>query len=222
MKKTDGDTHDIFFFEYRQASLDAFFAEFDERTSILIHPLTDGQAQPARNQWFWPVDIDVVLLETIFIRHLERIAMTLREKGTFAHLHMERQAQRLSINGNTSRGEVHEHYDVDDDVLVTSRSVAAEAMAARRLAGLAVGDSLVMRRKVIALFPAFQIVDSTLTYRRLPDEQVELPSGDVVPARIYEAHRAGDADGDSMARVVADYIAGMTDRFAIAEHERLA
>jgi len=29
------------------------------------------------------------------------------------------------------------------------------------------------------------------------------------------------ADADSKARVVADYIAGMTDRFAIAEHERL-
>ena len=32
------------------------------------------------------------------------------------------------------------------------------------------------------------------------------------------------AEGDivNRARVVADYIAGMTDRFALAEHERLA
>jgi dGTPase len=33
--------------------------------------------------------------------------------------------------------------------------------------------------------------------------------------------RAGRAETDSRARAVADYIAGMTDRFAIAEHERL-
>ncbi len=34
------------------------------------------------------------------------------------------------------------------------------------------------------------------------------------------ADRAAGDDAD-MARVVADYIAGMTDRFAFSEHERL-
>jgi dGTPase len=34
--------------------------------------------------------------------------------------------------------------------------------------------------------------------------------------------RAGIDDGAGKARVVADYIAGMTDRFAIAEYERLS
>ena len=34
------------------------------------------------------------------------------------------------------------------------------------------------------------------------------------------ADRASMADTSGQARVVADYIAGMTDRFAIAEHER--
>jgi dGTPase len=33
--------------------------------------------------------------------------------------------------------------------------------------------------------------------------------------------RAGQGDASVKARVVADYIAGMTDRFAIAEYERL-
>ena len=32
---------------------------------------------------------------------------------------------------------------------------------------------------------------------------------------------AAKADGQARARAVADYIAGMTDRFAIAEHARL-
>ena len=35
------------------------------------------------------------------------------------------------------------------------------------------------------------------------------------------AARASSGGEDVQARVVADYIAGMTDRFAIAEHERL-
>ncbi len=34
------------------------------------------------------------------------------------------------------------------------------------------------------------------------------------------AHRAGGLDEAARARVVADYIAGMTDRYAIAEHGR--
>ena len=35
------------------------------------------------------------------------------------------------------------------------------------------------------------------------------------------ANNAASADEAGHARVVSDYIAGMTDRFAIAEHERL-
>jgi len=32
---------------------------------------------------------------------------------------------------------------------------------------------------------------------------------------------ANDANESTKARVVADYVAGMTDRFAIAEHDRV-
>jgi dGTPase len=35
------------------------------------------------------------------------------------------------------------------------------------------------------------------------------------------ADRAASEDQAIRARVVADYVAGMTDRYAIAEHERL-
>ena len=37
----------------------------------------------------------------------------------------------------------------------------------------------------------------------------------------FSSAAAGDEQSDR-ARVVADYIAGMTDRFALAEHERIA
>jgi dGTPase len=42
-----------------------------------------------------------------------------------------------------------------------------------------------------------------------------------VHAARASAALAGDAAHDSLPRVVADYIAGMTDRYASREHERL-
>ncbi len=41
----------------------------------------------------------------------------------------------------------------------------------------------------------------------------------MLPAEWYE--RLRDLDDEGRARVVCDYIAGMTDRFAIEEHRRL-
>ena len=42
---------------------------------------------------------------------------------------------------------------------------------------------------------------------------------DVLPAEWYEQQRNRDASG--RARTVCDYVAGMTDRYAIEEHRRL-
>jgi dGTPase len=46
-----------------------------------------------------------------------------------------------------------------------------------------------------------------------------LAEPDVMPAEWFQ--RTGDLDTAGRARVVCDYIAGMTDRFAIEEHRRL-
>ena len=43
----------------------------------------------------------------------------------------------------------------------------------------------------------------------------------VLPPEVQERLRAGDGTAAGRARLIADYIAGMTDRFAIAEHRRL-
>jgi dGTPase len=42
-----------------------------------------------------------------------------------------------------------------------------------------------------------------------------------LPNSWYEALRAHEGDEKFMARLIADYIAGMTDRFAVQEHRRL-
>jgi dGTPase len=42
-----------------------------------------------------------------------------------------------------------------------------------------------------------------------------------LPTAWYEALRANEKDETFKARLIADYIAGMTDRFAVQEHSRL-
>jgi len=52
-------------------------------------------------------------------------------------------------------------------------------------------------------------------------ELFELYTGDFLKMPVEFADRARSGDEVGRARVVADYVAGMTDRYAIAEHERL-
>ena len=52
-------------------------------------------------------------------------------------------------------------------------------------------------------------------------ELFELYFGDVHKMPTEFAHKAIGLDEPARARVVADYVAGMTDRYAIAEHDRL-
>ena len=66
---------------------------------------------------------------------------------------------------------------------------------------------------------------------RHPDVKRVREQADAVVRRLFKAYMtdssalppewAAKADGQTRARAVADYIAGMTDRFAIAEHARL-
>ena len=66
---------------------------------------------------------------------------------------------------------------------------------------------------------------------RHPDVKKVREQADAIVRRLFEAYMsdpsamppewAAKADGQTRARAVADYIAGMTDRFAIAEHARL-
>jgi dGTPase len=46
-----------------------------------------------------------------------------------------------------------------------------------------------------------------------------LAEPDVMPAEWYE--RLRDLDDEGRARTICDYVAGMTDRYAIEEHRRL-
>jgi len=64
-------------------------------------------------------------------------------------------------------------------------------------------------------------LDMTRQAQVIVRELFELYASDVQTMPAEFANRAGQQDETGRARVVADYIAGMTDRYAIAEHERL-
>ena len=64
-------------------------------------------------------------------------------------------------------------------------------------------------------------LEMTRRAQRIVRELFELYSADVSLLPDEFARRAAGEDAAGRARVVADYVAGMTDRYAIAEHERL-
>jgi len=64
-------------------------------------------------------------------------------------------------------------------------------------------------------------LEMTHTAQAIIRELFELYMSDVAMMPAEFTDRSAGADETGRARVVADYVAGMTDRFAIAEHERL-
>lgn len=64
-------------------------------------------------------------------------------------------------------------------------------------------------------------LEMTLRTQAIVRELFEFYSADPETMPAEFAHRAKLEDEAGCARVVADYVAGMTDRFAISEHERL-
>ncbi|MBE7217146.1 MAG: deoxyguanosinetriphosphate triphosphohydrolase [Caulobacteraceae bacterium] len=83
-------------------------------------------------------------------------------------------------------------------------------------------DLTVLRRFLMERMYRHPRVNRTRSQaRRILHQMFELfmAEPDVLPAEWYEAQRGKDASG--RARVVCDYVAGMTDRYAIEEHRRL-
>ncbi len=64
-------------------------------------------------------------------------------------------------------------------------------------------------------------LDMTQQAKAIIRELFEIYSGDSQSMPAEFSNRAEQQDESGRARVVADYIAGMTDRYAIAEHERI-
>ncbi len=128
-------------------------------------------------------------------------------------------------------------YLVNDLIDASSASIAAAAPASAdevrtrsepllRFGEQVAGEHLELKRYLRQhLYRHYKVLRMTNKARRVVRELFEAMMGDVdlMPAEHQEAARRMEAaDGQSgRARAVADYIAGMTDRFAILEHRRL-
>ncbi len=121
-----------------------------------------------------------------------------------------------------------------DDVLAETRARARasgvdSADAVRALGAALVAFSPVMTEDLARLraflhermYRHWRVNRTRSQARRILAEMFELfvAEPDVLPAEWHA--RLRDLDADGRARVICDYIAGMTDRFAIEEHRRL-
>jgi dGTPase len=118
-----------------------------------------------------------------------------------------------------------------EDAIGESRRRIAESKVDSPEAVAAAGRTLV--GQTAAIETADRDIKDFLVARmyRHPDVKRVREQADAIVRRLFEAYMtdssampsewAAKADGDARARAVADYIAGMTDRFAIAEHARL-
>jgi dGTPase len=80
---------------------------------------------------------------------------------------------------------------------------------------LLLNKNLYHHQKVLSMMEEAKSMIEVLFDRYMSNPE-KMPSEFAARARIHDKHQTRKA------RVVADYIAGMTDRFAIAEHERLS
>ena len=118
-------------------------------------------------------------------------------------------------------------YDVIAHTGAALREAAPGSADAARLAGPLVGFSAAMRGQSLAL-KRFLLQN---LYRHPQVMQTTAQAATVVqglfaayttePTQMPASHGAPSAPAPTLARRVADYIAGMTDRFALREHERL-
>lgn len=118
-----------------------------------------------------------------------------------------------------------------DDLIATSRErVAAHApqdMDAVRAAPPLIRFSDQMRKDATELkrflhenlYRHYKVNRMRLKASRMVRELYEAFTAD--PSLLPPDYRTGRGDADGQARRVADYIAGMTDRYAIAEHRRI-
>lgn len=118
-----------------------------------------------------------------------------------------------------------------DDLIATSREhIAAHApqdMDAVRAAPPLIRFSDQMRKDATELkrflhenlYRHYKVNRMRLKASRMVRELYEAFTAD--PSLLPPDYRTGRGDADGQARRVADYIAGMTDRYAIAEHRRI-
>ncbi len=157
----------------------------------------------------------------------------LDEVPLFAHYRRQALAAHPSLGGRRLLFESirlmlsEQVYDVIDTTRAAIDIAGVQDVQAVRRASPLVAFSPDMRERsqvlksflLRNLYRHPQVVETTDRARRVVSDLFALYMSQ--PAELPEGHGQPQAQPQQLARAVADYIAGMTDRFAIREHERL-
>jgi dGTPase len=106
-------------------------------------------------------------------------------------------------------------------------SAAAVRHAGRPVVGLSqdisIAEKSLRRFLMERLYRDYRVNRMTSKARRIVSDLFGqfMAEPETLPTDWQKTIRSGGDDDTAKARVIADYIAGMTDRFAIAEHQRL-
>jgi len=235
--------------EQHYAAFDGLNLMFATREGILKHcSLTNARTLGALGQRF--IDHGQPSLEAQLVNLADEIAynnhdiddglrsglITTAQLDEVALYARHRRAVELEWPGLPARRALHETLRriinaLVQDVVMTSLQLLAEAAPAD-IAAVRAGPALIrfsapmraeaseLKRFLYAnLYRHFQVNRMRSKASRIVRELFDAFSGE--PALLPPDYQQGDADASAQARRIADYIAGMTDRYAIREHKRL-
>ncbi|TAL27054.1 MAG: deoxyguanosinetriphosphate triphosphohydrolase [Aquabacterium sp.] len=196
------------FIESTQPSLEAQLANLADEIAYNAHDIDDG-----------------VRSGLLTLEQLDEVALFRRFRDEALAEHPQARGKRLLFD-SIRRMLSQQVYDVIEATGAALREHApGSADEARRgppllrfSARMREGSTALKRFLFRNLYRHPQVVDTTARAKRIVAElfAIYMERPQEVPA-----HFAGTVPRDGTARLVADYIAGMTDRFAIREHERI-
>jgi dGTPase len=204
------------FLERRQPSLEAQLANLADAIAYNNHDVDDGIRAGL-------ITVDDLRATAIFRRQYDIVAERYPDLGTRRLVHevvrrmidylvndlVGASAEAIAAVDPASAEEVRAHHA---SLLVFSEGVHAEHLELKRW----LRDSLYRHYRVLRMTTKAGRVVRELFGALLEDVQL-------MPTEHQDAARRLEAEGGraGRARAVADYIAGMTDRYAILEHQRL-
>ncbi|MEP6966387.1 MAG: deoxyguanosinetriphosphate triphosphohydrolase [Polaromonas sp.] len=205
--------------QWRQPSLEAQLANLADEIAYNAHDIDDG-----------------VRSGLLDLEQLEQVALFSQYRRESLALYPDLRGRRLLFE-TIRRMLSAQVYDVIDATGLAIRSAApADVTAVRQHAALVCFSEEMARQSALLkrfllqnLYRHAQVVQTTQTAQQVVRDLFQaymadpgqMPQGHMDRFDRFDGIDSSQAAGARPERVVADYIAGMTDRFAAREHERL-
>ena len=201
------------FLQRQQASLEGQLANIADAIAYNNHDVDDGfragllSLEQLHEQALFGPQLDAVQASYPDLEDRRLIYEVIRRMiDTVVTDLIENSQRNLAIAEPKSIDDVREH---DKPLVVLSDDVYEQHVALKRF----LNKHLYSHEKKLAMTQRAQAIIREL---------FDIYMSDIKQMPEEFARKAREQDSGGKARVVADYIAGMTDRYAIAEHERIA